>query len=354
MAHTELHKLQQAAERKRQAAGGGTAAPGPGDPGFAEPDFTGTAPGTTFGSGNNPQITVNPDGSVTVNGEVLSPEDADIASVNNPEIRQAIIENRNRISNTSRTSTTNINRTGQTNITGTETITGSERRYIDVPTPEEFLDDFRTGLVTHIKQVRADGGLSGLGVNASTWIMENMNILFDAYTAELGTRAARGEQIFEVVGATGTPQFEGQREGRVSNINRKGTTVEKGTTTTQQAGTTVTKGQTKDQVAPGSTGGTGQPLPQDQTIVNSQDTQNVNDTTRTSTTDVTNRNQQTQTNVKEDIFSRPNLTTVKKLSPLDFLGKNFGEGSLKILFEGRRGMRRANAAVRGGTSARSV
>jgi len=89
----------------------------------------------------------------------------------------------------------------------------TRREYIDIPTPEEFLDEFNVALATHTQQLVETGELDR---DTAQWIRDNPDILFDEYIGELGTRAAAGEQVFELVGleGAGEPELLGERPGR--------------------------------------------------------------------------------------------------------------------------------------------
>ena len=212
------------------------------------------------------------------------------------------------------------------NRTRTSNVNRQVRRYVDVPTPEEFLDDFRTGMSTYLK------GLGGaVSRNAGMWLMENMDMFLNDYLGDLGARAARGEQVFKVVGATGAVTPLGSRPGQSIQQTTAGQTVQ-GTQGTQVTNTQATQqqgGQTQQ------VGG--------QTTQTTQGTQTIND--------LENEN----INETENIFSRPNLTTVKTISPMDFMAANWTPASLNIRYEGFKGARQARArTAQGVTSVRRV
>lgn len=85
------------------------------------------------------------------------------------------------------------------------------REYLDIPTPEEFLDEFNVALATHTEQLVETGELDR---DTAQWIRDNPDILFDRYIAAMGERAATGEQIFKPVGVEGEPELLGERPGR--------------------------------------------------------------------------------------------------------------------------------------------
>ena len=199
----------------------------------------------------------------------------------------------------------------------TEIEQRTSRQYLNVPTPEEFLDRFETALATHIQaQVRA-GAVSR---QAGLWLLDNPDVLFNDYMAELGARAAKGEQIFKPVGVTGEPQLLGERPGAVE------------TSQTEAESKALEQAQRAAVSAPTGAGAGG--AAQAQTTTAQQKTETEEQRRALS--------QLTQT---EQVFARPNLTMVYSLSPLDWLQKQGGGSALELLYQGRRGRRAAEAAT---------
>jgi len=185
----------------------------------------------------------------------------------------------------------------------------TSRQYLDVPTPEEFLDRFETGLATHVKAQVQAGKLSR---EAGLWLLDNPDVLYNDYMADLGARAAKGEQIFKPVGVGGTPEFLGTRAGAVETSQTEEATkvLEKA----QQEATAVQ--------AAGAGGGT---------------------TQRQTTTTTQTKEQQkalSQLEQTQQIFARPNLTTVYAVSPLEYLQQRT---DLEMLYQGQRGAKRREA-----------
>ncbi len=257
----------------------------------------------------------------------LSPEDQDalLRGVDNlaeylagPEqepgdlAADAFGEIRRGLSGSSATSTTR-------DITSKETtaIDRKERRYIDVPTPEEFLDDFRNGLSTHLKNITGMGGVSRLALG---WVLDNMDMFLNDYLGTLGQMAARGEDIYNVVGATGEPQFLGERPGEVMSQTSK---TEKEEQVSQMAKTLGDAGFSQEEVD-----------------------------------NITSRLHSTEDfalKTTEEVFRRPKLSYVAKLSPLQHLEQKFPAKSIMIMYEGLRGARsRQGHAGEGTISTRRV
>ena len=74
------------------------------------------------------------------------------------------------------------------------------RRFFEVPTPEEFLDNFEVAFGGFLSNMR-DSGLSpgdiGLALDPATGLMD---LLLGEYMGGLAQRAAAGEDIFSIVG----------------------------------------------------------------------------------------------------------------------------------------------------------
>lgn len=212
-----------------------------------------------------------------------------------------------------------------TAITGTETteINRRVRKYIDVPTPEEVLDDFQTGFATHMRQVAGPGGVSRL---AAAWSIDNMEFFMTDYLGVLGEAASRGEDIFEVVGATGKPQFLGSREGDIMSQTSKikGTTTQKGATT----GTVTETGAGGTEVG-------GFTATEDETVSKDMlENLSINET--------------------EDVFRRPKLAYVRKYSPLEHMQAKWSPASIMLRYEGFKGARAAQSRGGEAVSARRV
>ena len=189
----------------------------------------------------------------------------------------------------------------------------TSRQYLEVPTPEEFLDRFETGLATHVKEQVQAGKLSR---GAGLWLLDNPEVLYNDYMAELGARAAKGEQIFKPVGVGGAaPEFLGTRPGAVETSQAELET--KALEKAQQSATAV-------QAA--GTGGGGGGTTQRQT------------TTTTQTAE--QQKELSQMEQTQQIFARPNLTAVYALSPLEFLQQRT---DLEMLYQGQRGAKRREA-----------
>ena len=139
-------------------------------------------------------------------------------SSQNTDIRERQRAQENRYDNTYENSVTN----------------SRDRRYVDIPTAEEILDDFETGLAMHFDGLRKSGSVSTMAIN---WLMENQSRQFlSSYLGKLGTMAKSGVPIFKVVGAGGNPTYLGSRQGNTSSAQTTGYNTRTGAADTTSSG----------------------------------------------------------------------------------------------------------------------
>ena len=168
----------------------------------------------------------------------------------------------------------------------------TRREYLDIPTPEEFLDQFSVALATHTQQLVEAGELDR---DTAQWIMDNPDLLFDEYIGEMGQRAAAGEQIFEPVGLEGEPELAGVRPGR-QEVRDVATTRGALTETLTQA----------QQTAQATRGGITTPAATQRTT---QEQTRLTERQRLGATFAET----------EEVYTRPKLGYVYAVSPLDWL-----------------------------------
>ena len=282
------------------------------------------------------------------------------------DVNRDLVRDVARQGSTDISTTRDIQRNEEVTRTGQTAITGTERRYIDIPTPEEFLDDFRTGFSTYIKNL---GG--AIPHNAGLWLAENMEMFLDSYLGTLGQMAQRGEQVFRATAVSPEVTPLGQRPGEVSDVTARGRTETEtvgGMTsdqTSRERGTTGT-GTTEGPAAPAPVAAVAAPG----TSPGAAAGEGTESLLQTTTTDETTRqrlaetsrekqgvtsDQRTTTGMTEDVFARPKIGVVRTLSPLDFMAKQWSPSSLLLRYEGFRASRAARARVgEGGLSARRV
>lgn len=229
--------------RARNGTGGNT---GGGTP--QKPTALGNITNNIMGGGTpntgTPQIAVIGPGQVSINGQIMTLAQAQQLLQNDPRakeqldsaVRQSSYTNENSTSNQtgSENRNTTTNQNSDENVTGSRNSTGTARKYMDVPTPEEFLDDFQNGFAAHVKSARQSGALS---LNQARWLMDNPDIFFNDYLGELSQRAARGEQIFQPTKFDPSETYLGTRKGDVSQNTTRGQTNTTGTDRNSTTGT---------------------------------------------------------------------------------------------------------------------
>ncbi len=202
--------------------------------------------------------------------------------------------------------------TGEQTSESDEFITQRTRTFLDVPTPEQFLDNFSNALSGFAQQAGA-AGLSGGDLNALLDPASGMmQTLLQEYMGNLAERAAKGEDLFEVVGAEGGgEEFIGSRLGRgteqtferVTRIQAEEILKERGETVTAENITRVIDEETQAR---------------SEAIARSQDT-----TTTTKEDKTTTQKGDSTFEETEDLFRRPQLAPVFKFSPTNFLTGRF-------------------------------
>ncbi len=191
------------------------------------------------------------------------------------------------------------------------TTTSQRLEFFDYPTPEEVLQNFETALATHLQAVGKEGGLP---VDVIQGIMADPSLLLDDYLAEIGTRAARGENIFEFVGGG----FEGAGEAPLG--------VRRGR---EEVSETLTEGMTiTEQISRGTVGQVGGAAP-GVTAVAEEEKITLTEEERTARA----------LEEKEEVVARPRLAAVRSPSPLEFMQERFGTSSELIArYRGRKGI----------------
>lgn len=246
---------------------------------------------------------------------------------------------------TTTTQTTDRESTSGTDRQGSqyfERTTGrKETRYVDVPTPDEFLNDFQTSLSTYVHGLKGAGQIDQTDAD---FLLNDPSLLFDSYMADLGARASRGEDIFKVVGATGTPVDLGTRAGDSSIEEYSGMTrdqIYERIVSTQHdqieenIRSTISSGQTQTDAA-------GNALPftteQEQQVQQETDRQ-LNELTNNLMNEQISQSGKNIILTQEEVLSRPHLTTIFANSPLAFLQSTYDPQKLQNLVAGRRGTR---------------
>lgn len=218
------------------------------------------------------------------------------------------------------TETTTTGRTRGRDVSITEQVS---RRFVGVPTEEQFLNNFENAFVG-FTQGMLERGASPADVNlARSGASGLMDMLMDEYMGELSQRAARGEDIFELVGTEGVYELLRTEPGTESRTIGTGERVsEQETVSTQISPTTQESAEAE-------------PAPTSTSTSRFEDVE-----TRESTfKEVT------------EVLSLPEISAVFKFSPTQYLTQRFGDNpeQLAVFLRGRKGerTRQAQTAVGG-------
>lgn len=241
---------------------------------------------------------------------------------------------------TTQTITTNtsegVTRTGTRE---SERTTGQRvTRFIDIPTEEEFMNDFTVGHTSYVQGLLRQGSITR---EAADWAMDNQEFFYTQYLTDLSRRVEAGEDIFKVVGAEGTPVKVGERMGdstfrEYSGVDREA--VHERVVTNER--TRIEEDVRTNYVSTGTLTTT----EQEQQIQQETD-RRVNEETNRLINEAISYHGTEAVLTVEEIFARPNLTTVFKISPADFLTSQFTPHSLEQTAAGQRGTEQARAVT---------
>lgn len=229
-------------------------------------------------------------------------------------------ENVSTTGSSSTTGTTQRSITGDTSIKIDESVNQITRTFFEVPTAEAFLNSFSNAFAGFAQRL-GEAGLSGADIknmlDPASGFMQN---LLTDYMGDIAERAAKGENPFEVVGLEGDPEFLGERAGRKTERDIVRITETEAEQILRDRGQTVTSESINSVI--------------DEDFQSKQSTlaastDNTATTKESTTTKVTGKESFEEI---EQLFRRPELASVFKFSPTDFLQERFGadEGGLSV------------------------
>jgi hypothetical protein len=246
--------------------------------------------------------------------------------------------------------TENRTTTEEQQVTVTETVTGEEdvttgRRvteFVDIPTPEEMLDDFMTAVSTWVDTALREGEIS---VGTYTFVLANPERFLTPYLAEIGRLAelaiaGEGEVPSRVVGLEGAVERLGERFGGI--VTEETTRVG-----TEERISDIELNELIESTIERLTGSVADGEPQDITENIRETIERVFREHRETTTSEQFRSLSTTITI-EEIFGRPRLGVVSDPSPLDFLRERFPASTLANIVAGEG---RAPPQQAGGTRA---
>lgn len=207
----------------------------------------------------------------------------------------------------------------QTTSTKTSITEQISKRFFDVPTPEEFLNDFEVAYGGFLEGMRESGlGSSqiALALDPATGLMDS---LMAEYMGGLAERANAGEDIFGLVGTE--EDFELLR--------------------TEPGTESITKGKDKSVTTE-----------QEKTSGSSVSDSGASSTRAGSSSGKSTSEGTSESIFKEktQVFSRPKIASVFKFSPTDFLEERFhgDAGELATFVESEKGVRQRQRQTLGG------
>lgn len=194
-----------------------------------------------------------------------------------------------------------------------EAINVAQRVFFDIPTPEQFLDNFENAFAGFAASMR-DAGLGDTDLRAmldpSTGFIQSM---FSEYMGKVAQRAQAGESPYELVGLEGETKQVGQREGDVVETDTTRLTVVEAEEILRKSGQQVTQSAVDSIIKE-----SGKKSSSDSQETSSSSQTDSGTSKSTSTTKATSK-----TVVTENLFSRPGVARVFKFSPTDFLLEKF-------------------------------
>ncbi len=200
------------------------------------------------------------------------------------------------------------------NTTSSQETNRVSRTYVDLPTPQEFLDNFTNAFNIHITSLVQSGAIRP---EVAAFSRDLQQQIFGEYLAEQTRRMMAGEPLWKVVGQNAEEKLIGTREGASEIQQSQGTS---------QSTTTSKRSETASSATPSTT-------PEGQAVESSttSGTTNTNDTSKS----------QDILHATEAIMSRNNLTYVASLSPLDFFKDKATAQRLNFLYAGQKGSAQA-------------
>lgn len=234
-------------------------------------------------------------------------------------------------------------------------------RYVDLPTADEFLDDFENAYNIHLTGLVQTGAINPA---VAQFARENMSQVFGEYLREQTARLLKGEPLWRVVGQNANNQLVGRRTGEFSDTDTQ-TAAEtrenfNRTEATRSAGgaTPTSPAQTGQTATGGATGGAAPasqaPAAQSAADAAAQSTlgnvvENASGTTSGSTYEDFYQREKTRFQQDEAIVSRNRLGYVANLAPLDFFKDQATAQRLNLLYGGYKGAQvRQNQTAAGG------
>ncbi len=202
------------------------------------------------------------------------------------------------------------------------------RRFIDVPTKEKFLDDFQNAF-SGFAQGAIAAGMSGGDLN-DMMSQDFVQMMMSEYMGNLAERAARGEDIFELVGTE--EDFRHIRTEPGTESTTRGRSTEETRSTGEDTSESVSRGRTGSESEETSasetteegTGGRGSRGRDTSTQTGTSTSTRTSRGTETGLS-TSERTRESRFRERTEVLSRPEISAVYKFSPTDFLAGRFGK-----------------------------
>ena len=292
-----------------------------------------------------------PDLVTRVSGELQTQYGFDPAAPGDVSLDAALAAALNQILSTAeqRSEQIRVDREGVTTVTRegtTETereTTVSQTRFVDLPSPEAFMDDFMRSMTAFIGAARARGEITR---DAAAFFLDDPSILYTEYITDLSARVDAEEDIFRPVGADGTPIFLGEREAGTEEIETSGIDRER----ILSEVLSNEREQIEEEVIRDITSTGTVETTEQQQQVNAEIDRRIEERTTTLINEAIQFFGTSTTITTEQVFSRPELTSVLKISPRTFLSSQFSAARLENFAAGNRGAEQARRQTAQGTN----
>lgn len=204
------------------------------------------------------------------------------------------------------------------------------RRFFDVPTEEQFLNNFETAYGGFLQTMRDQGlGTSqiALALDPASGIMD---ILMGEYMGDLAQRAEAGENIFELVGT--------EEDFDLIRTEPGGESITKGGSESQSKSSTTGGSSSQSTKEGGQVDEAGDTL---SSVPGKEVTGKSSGSSASGSTSSSKGTSESKFSETIEILSRPQISAVFKNSPNDFLAAKFegDEGALATFIESRKGER---------------
>lgn len=215
------------------------------------------------------------------------------------------------------TMNTNTNRN---TVSNQDTVSSTKRTtttFVDMPTPEEFLDNFERSFAIHIEGLKQTGGLR---TEVAEFALQNQGLFYDSYLREQVAQLLAGTPLFKTVGLNADEKLIGSRQGELTQDKSKTAQNSQQNTTANQSA-----------------------VPSETPLGKALDSTASESSTEKSTSTYDNTLDTT-----EAIVQRNGLAVVASLSPLDFLKGDANKDKLELLYGAKKGTKQRAAQTAAG------